>query len=196
MKPAQAFLVAAALILCGCAHTYPSSDAALKGDQLKVPREFINGTASLAQAKAWTASLLSEPNAEPTLEIVEEDLNQDGTKDLLVAETHRAGTGGNSYLAFETTPKGYRYLGELFYGALRVLPKERTGSQKMLTMSCLGSGDCTVQLTMLDADGFHEVAKAEIAAGDSGTDEGNRLADALFRAETVSPEILKQVFGR
>jgi hypothetical protein len=47
----------------------------------------------------------------------------------------------------------------------------------------------------LDADGIHEVAKAQIAAGDSGTEEGNRIADELFGEKPVSAEVLRRVFG-
>jgi hypothetical protein len=179
----------------GCAHEYPQSDALLKGDTPVVPAEFKNGSASLKQVKAWSVSLLSDPSKQ-SLEIIEKDLNQDGTNDLLVAEKGMAGTGGNSYLAFERTPRGYHYWGHLGFGAIRVLPKDESHQQKILTWWHLSAGEGGVTLVILDKDGFHEIANATVYAGDSGTEEGNRIADNLFGTNKVSQETLRQLFGK
>jgi len=196
MKSARIFLAAAIFALAGCVHRYAPDDALGKGDEPFVPAEFRNGTASLKQVKAYASSLLGYLGGQSSLEMMEADLNQDGTRDLLVADDSGAGSGGNVYLAFAKTPTGYRYLGDLSFGALRVLPKDASGKQKMLTMSCAGSGNCTVFLVVLDASGFHEVARAYLAAGDSGTNEDNRTADELFGTNQVSAALLAKVFGK
>ena len=182
---------------CGCAQPYPKSEALMKaGEPLVVPAEFKNGTASLEQVKAWSASQLSILWNQPHLEIMERDLNQDGTNDLLIAETHMGGTGGNSYLAFERTPKGYRYLGDLAFGAMRVLPKDESHHQKILTYWHLSCNEGTVALLILDATGFHEFKHTTIHPGDSGTEEGNKIYEELFGTNIVSPETLRLLFGK
>jgi hypothetical protein len=196
MKSAWFFLLAVALICGGCIHTYPPDDAVMKGDEPVVPSEFKNGTASLKQVKDWSASLLSDLNGKPSLEMLAEDLNQDGTNDLLVAEEKMAGTGGNNYLAFEKTPAGYRYIGNLGFGAIRVLPKDESHQQKILTWWHLSSGEGVVALVILDQNSFHEVAHATVYAGDSGTEEGNRIASELFGTNAISPETLRQIFKK
>ena len=195
MKPVYFLLLTIVLICSGCVHEYPRNDALMRGDAPAVPAEFKNGTASLEQVKAWSASLLSILG-KPSLEIIEKDLNQDGTNDLLVAENGMHGTGGNSYLAFERTPKGYRYAGDLEFGAIRVLPKDESHQQKILTWWHLSAGEGVVTLVMLDSNGFHEMAHATVHAGDGGTEEGNRIADELFGTNAVSPELLRHVFGK
>jgi hypothetical protein len=59
----------------------------------------------------------------------------------------------------------------------------------------MGSGRAHVRLAVLNPDGLHQLATAILAAGDSGTAEGNRLYRELMSAELVSPETLRHVFG-
>jgi hypothetical protein len=66
----------------------------------------------------------------------------------------------------------------------------------MVIGSSLGAGTALVQLAELREDGLHRIARGTLAAGDSGTDEGNRLFEELFRAGVVSSETLRTVFGR
>jgi hypothetical protein len=156
--------------------------------------EFKNGTATLEQAKAWSASLLSTLVDQPHLEIMEEDLNQDGTNDLLISETQMGGTGGNSYLAFERTPRGYRYLGNLDFGSMWVLPKDESRQQKIMTYWHLSAGEGTLELYILDATGFHEVKHRTIYPGPGGSEEG--ISEELFGTNIVSPKTLQQLFGK
>jgi hypothetical protein len=59
----------------------------------------------------------------------------------------------------------------------------------------MGTGRVHVRLAELTPDGLHQVAAAILAAGDSGTTDGNRLYRDLMSAEVVSAETLRQVFG-
>jgi hypothetical protein len=183
------------LSLAGCVHGYKPDDTLMKGDEPIVPAEFKKGTATLKQVKAWSASELSDVVARPSLEIIEKDLNQDGTNDLLVAEEANAGTGGNTYLAFEATSRGYRYIGHLGFGAIRVLPKDDPHRQKILTWWHLSAGEGGVTLVILDSSGFHEITNVTVYAGDQGTAEGNRIADEFFGTNDVPAAELNKIFG-
>ena len=196
MRRAGLLILPFLLIFPGCSHQYPKSDALLKGGQPDVPSEFRKGTASLDQAKAWSASLLSGLWDQPHLDVVESDLDQDGVKDVLISETHLGGTGGNTYLAFARTPKGYRYLGNLAYSVLRVLPKEDSRPPRIVTAWRVGAGESGVTLYLLDAAGFHEIGVGTLRTGDQGTGESRRLAAELFGTNAVSSQTLQQVFGK
>ena len=195
MKSVRACSFAALLLLAGCVAGYKPDDALLKGDEPIPPTEFKRGTATLDQVKAWSASLLSYPESKSALEIVAKDLDQDGTNDLLVADPAMAGTGGNNYLAFIRTPRGYRYIGHVGFGALRVLPKDATGQTKLVTWWHVSAGEGGVTLVTLDSNGFHEVTNVTVYAGDQGTAEGNRIADELFGTNDLSPAELNRIFG-
>jgi hypothetical protein len=53
-----------------------------------------------------------------------------------------------------------------------------------------------VQLAELREDGLHRLVRSTVRAGDSGTEEGNRLYNELMDAKAVSSETLTKVFGR
>ncbi|HVU26172.1 MAG TPA: hypothetical protein VHG71_00280 [Verrucomicrobiae bacterium] len=196
MKLSAALSLVAILICSGCAHKYLSDDSLLDGNEPEVPTEFKTGAASLQQVKEWSASLLSDSKGDDLELVTNEDLNQDGTNDLLVANGKMAGTGGNNYLAFQRTSQGYAYLGHLGFGAIRVLPKDESHRQKILTWWHISSGEGGVTLLLLDKEGFHEVANATVYAGDQGTEEGNRIAAALFGTNNVSSETLERIFHK
>lgn len=167
---------------------------------IRPPDEARDGTATLDQIRAWMVEefLYMFPGRLPAdsipFEVQSRDLDLDGVADILV-DLRRGGSGGGVYAAFLTTRLGYRFIAT-FQGGIRTLPSEQGLPVWMVIGSSLGSGTALVQLAELREDGLHRIARGTLAAGDSGTDEGNRLFEELFRAGVVSSETLRTVFGR
>ncbi|HXE42056.1 MAG TPA: hypothetical protein VN516_03440, partial [Candidatus Baltobacteraceae bacterium] len=146
----------------------------------------------LEDAKAWTASLLSDLWDKPHLKVIEEDLNQDGEKDLLIAEDYMAGTGGNTYFYFEKTQKGYHYLGNLGFNSIEVLPKDSSGQQKIVTGWHLGANESGITLLTLDTNGFHEIAHATV---ELNTPNKPTIQD-LSGIDKISTNMLQQILEK
>src|SRR6266571_8776052 len=66
------------------------------------------------------------------------------------------GTGGNTYFAFRQTPEGWRFLGDIWFRAFRILSADPKGRPRILTSSRVGGGRCSVSLYVLGKNGFHE----------------------------------------
>ena len=161
-------------------------------------QELRSGTATLSQATAWViqennymfAGLRSDPDS---LELAKQDIDLDGTADLLI-DTERGGSGGVVYAAFLTTPRGLLYIGT-FLGRIRALPVESGQRKRVVISSRIGGGKMRVELAELHPNGLHRVASTMLTTTVTGTDEGTRLLEELMRATTVSSEALTQVFG-
>jgi hypothetical protein len=167
----------------------------MEGENAKLPPEFLNGTATLEQIKTWIAAENSYLPGQPTWELEEQDLDLDGVYDLLISDTRLGGSGGNPYIAFIRTPAGYRCIG-CFLGSIRTLPLEAGHLPRLVTSSAMGSSTSEIQLLELRPHGLYLLASAELAAGDGGTEEGNRDWNELFESKTVSTETLRKIFGQ
>jgi hypothetical protein len=170
----------------------PSVRSANANGDGTVPAELTAGTATLDQVKTWSASQLfwqGEPS--PSLELREEV--KDALKLLLVDDKGSAAVdgGGNSYLAFEHSSKGHRYVGWMAFAGLRILPLDQQGRQFLLTSASSGAGRVFITLVQLDAIGLHQLGRVEVV----GCDEADQMVHALFDADEVVPATLKQVFG-
>ena len=176
----------------------PASVQRMTGTATSPPRALRNGTATIEQVRAWMRAEHVNVYPEVPVEQVpfpvrELDLDFDGTSDLLMQRyAQRSEGGANS--AFLTTPRGYRFIGS-FYGTIRPLPVEPGQRSRFVIASAMGNNRVHVRLAELNEDGLQQVSAAILAAGDSGTVEGNRLYRELVAAEVVSPETLSQVFG-
>ncbi len=171
-------------------HGPPEAAHDLNQKVSRSPKEFRKGTATLAQIKDWIARNLP---GQPRWFTSERDLDQDGIPDLLIADDRNSGTGGHAFEAFLRTPEGFRYIGE-FSEPYRTLPPV-AGHLRFVIAGHISAGEIGVALVELRPDGLHRLASAAVAAGDQGTAEGNRLADELLRAPTVSMKTLRLLFG-
>jgi hypothetical protein len=154
----------------------------------------------MEQIKAWMAQeslhlFPGFPAGNITLETEKQDLDLDGIADVLVSNPHQGGSGGKVYSAFLTTPRGYRYIAT-FQGRIRTLPAASGGRIRAVIATAFGAGTALVQLAELRGDGLHRLVRSTVRAGDSGTEEGNRLYNELMNAKVVSSETLTKVFGR
>lgn len=198
MKPASSigFAVMLGVVLSGCARAprvHLTTPATVHDGQVfEAPRECRNGSASLQDVYAWATSLLG---SKYPLETIHADIDGDGHDDLFVAQPAWGGTGGNLYLAFRRTTKGYRFLGDIWFGSVRILSPDPQGRSRLLTSSSAGGGRCTVSIYILERQGFHEITRRNnLPCGDVsyGHDQLMRL---LFDSETVTEETLRLVFG-
>src|SRR6266542_666644 len=200
MKPS--IMLCFALVLCGvlfgCAHApkahliTPATYYA--GQEFEPPRKMRNGSASLKDVYAWANSLLG---TNYSLETIHADVFHDGNDVLFVAQPSWGGTGGNDYLAFRQTPKGWRFLGDIWFGGIRVLSPDPEGRPRILTSSSAGGGRCNISLYVLERNGFHEtMTRKNLPCGDPAHAEGqDRPYDLLFDSKTVTQESLQLVFG-
>ena len=158
------------------------------------PRKMRNGSASLKDVYAWANSLLG---TNYPLKTIHEDVFHDGSDVLFVAQPGWGGTGGNDYFAFRQTPKGWRFLGDIWFGGFRVLSLDPEGQPRILTSSSAGGGRCSVSLYVLGKNGFHEtMTRKNLPCGDAAHAEGQgRLYGLLFDSKTVTQESLQLVFG-
>jgi len=189
------------LLLASCASEpkiYPPSDDLFGSHIFVIPREFKNGTATLTNVYAWSESLLG---SEKPMEDEYKDIDQDGQEELLVSQPANAGTGGNEYFIFKRTPKGYRFLGDLWFGGLQIVSPDNRGRPRLITFSHQSSGSSRVALCYLDRDGFHEIMGRILPAGDGPHAEGKDwLLSRAFDFETGKPKdlsepMLQLIFG-
>jgi len=200
MKPS--IMLCIALLLCGvlfgCAHapkvhlTTPATS--YNGQEFEPPRKLRNGSASLPDVYAWANSLLGTNSP---LKTIHADVFHDGSDVLFVAQPGWGGTGGNDYFAFRQTPKGWRFLGDIWFGGFRVLSPDPEGRPRILTSSSAGGDRCNISLYVLERNGFHEtMTRKNLPCGDAAHAEGqDRLYDLLFDSKTVTQESLQLVFG-
>jgi len=196
----RSFAIFAVLLSGGCAHrprTYAATDEFFASGQFPVPREFRRGTATLPDVYAWSSALLNwdESVRYPPLQSLEVDVDGDTVAELFISQRAHAGNGGISYLVFQRRGSGFRYLGSLAFSGIRPAPKDIQGRCRVVTTWRLGAGTIGVTLWAVTPEGFRKVAARELAAGDSGTEEGNRLAALLFESGAVTEDALQTVFG-
>jgi hypothetical protein len=182
-----------AFVFAGCAG--PASRSSPDQNdvwQLSLPPECVNGTASRERVLAWFKPGMDSEyaDANPQLDLVEEDLNRDGLPELLLGDRHMYGTGGPFYFVFLHTPSGYRYFG-ILSGGFRVLPKETSTDPEIVTSWHMSAEESTVTLIAVRPGGFHQLAQFE----SKGCDEGDEIIADLFDSKTVSPQTLKKYFG-
>jgi hypothetical protein len=189
------------LLLAGCTSAskiYPPNDDLFSSHIFAVPQEFKNATATLTNVYAWSGSLLGP---EKPLENEYKDIDQDGQDELLLSQPSNAGTGGNEYFIFKKTPKGYRFLGDIWFGGLQIVSPDNRGRPRLITFSNRSSGNTRVALCYLDRDGFHEIMGRNLPAGDGPHAEGKDwLLSRAFDFETGKPKdlsesMLQLIFG-
>ncbi|HTD65311.1 MAG TPA: hypothetical protein VK846_02120 [Candidatus Limnocylindria bacterium] len=185
----------ALLALSGCSHprhSYSPTDEFFASGRFPVPSEFRRDTASRADVDAWSSSLLGMNPMEP----LHFDIDGDPIDELFVSQPAHHGTGGNSYLIFRDGQRGFRYLGRLFFGALRPMATDDHGRARVLTSSWMGGGESMVSIQVLYLDGFRPPASRVLPSGDSATDgECGRIWTLLFDSESPTTNILRTVFG-
>ena len=191
-----------ALLLCGvlfgCAHApkvhLATPATSYNGQEFEPPRKLRSGSASLQDVYAWANSLLG---TNYPLKTIQTDLFHDGSDVLFVAQPGWGGTGGSVYFAFRRTPKGWRFLGDIWFGGFRVLSPDPEGRPRILASSSAGGGRCSVSLYVLERNGFHEtMTRKNLPCGDSAHAEGqDQLYGLLFDSKTVTQESLQLVFG-
>ncbi len=176
------------------------------GETFATPRKLQNGSAGLQEVYAWANSIFgtnsgSVLDTNYPLETVHADIFQNGGDDLFVSQPAWGGTGGNLYLAFAQTRKGYRFLGDLWFGGLQIVSPDGRGRPRLITFSNQGSGSTRVALCYLDGDGFHEIMGRILPAGDAPHAEGKDwLLSRAFDFETGKPKdlsepMLQLIFG-
>ncbi len=177
------------------------------GETFTPPRKLQSGSASLSEVYAWANSMLGTnsgsllgTNYYP-LVTVHADICQNGSDDLFVAEPAWGGTGGNLYLAFKQTPKGYQFAGDIWFGGLQIVSPDNQGHPRLITFSHQSSGSSRVALCYLDRDGFHEIMGRILPCGD-GPHAGGKdwLLNAAFDFESGKPKnltepMLQLIFG-
>ena len=193
-------------LVLSCAHnpevthspaTYPSDDSLGKGDVAYVPPEFRNGTATLDQAKAWARALFTGMAGRGEIETEECDLTPAGRRAWFISDRSLEGVvgGNNSYMVFDQTPKGLRYLGEVS-GYARPVPSDVSGNPRLVTYWHLGADDGTLTLWSLTSTGFESTKVLRIHPSDnSGTEESKRIYDGFFGPAPVTEELVEATFG-
>ena len=158
----------------------------MNSTMIPLPESLRNGTAPVEQIGAWIHA--EHKNVYPEIPIDsapfrtrELDLDLDGVNDRTMQRYGRTSAGG-AHSAFLKTPRGYRFIGS-FVGDIRPLPLVAGQRGRFVVTSPMGSGKVHVRLAELRADGLHQLATAILAAGDSGSAEGNRLYRDLMSAD-------------
>jgi len=170
--------------------TYPEDDSLRKGTPLNVPPEFLDGTATLAQAKAWCKSLLDDAQ-----EGEQQELVPGGEKVLVLFNPAHRGSGGRGLqLVFSRGPNGLRFLGELS-GGWRAVPPDTHGRPRLVRYWRYGGGEGRAKLMVLKPAGFEPLAEVEASGDDSATEERKRVFRKLFK-EPVSQTVLTSTFGQ
>ncbi len=166
---------------------YPPDDSLMTGRTPRVPAEFREGCASLTEVEDWSRSLIQ---SDPVLTY--RDLDCDGRDDVLVEIAFARGTTGDrSFLAFSRTDRGYRYLGETW----RIL---RTFSYPegcyLVQHGSAGGGETVVSLQRVTSDGFSEVGRIVLRAGDGGEEHDRLVFERLAHGDPTRDELL-EIFG-
>ena len=103
-----------------------------------------------------------------------------GKRSCSSASRRHAGTGGNEYFIFKPTAKGYRFLGDLWFGGLQAVSPDERGLPRLITFSSASSGSGRVALCYLDADGFHEIKGRMLPVRGRSSCGGQRRAGCAF----------------
>jgi hypothetical protein len=199
-----AFAVLTAVMVVGCVRRsepavigYPSDDALYKGETLPVTTKLRNGTANLEEVFEWCRLVhyLGESNS---FKAREYDFEDDGKPELAVCAESWAGTGGNTYLVFKQTAKGFRFFDVIWMGGfVRVSPAQSHTAQ-IITLSHLGGGDVgseyEADLLEVRPSGFEEVARRVLSSKD-GPLQGQRWCELLFSTNVVSGETAHDIFA-
>ena len=193
--PRRLLSAVAVFLLSACQQslsTYPTDDALLKGEAFRVPQEFQNGTASVEQAKAWSNSLLMGNGSILT---EERELVPGDRPAIFISDSSTAGTGGNNYMVFNRTNTGLRYLGEIDFGVCRAVPPDASRNPRLVTYWHLGCAEGDMTLWLLSSHGFTALKSITIHAGDSGTDEGNRIFETIFGTKPIADGAVDAAFS-
>lgn len=190
-------------VLFGCSSTpkvhLTTPTTTYDGQEFEAPRKLRNGSASLQKVYAWANSVLGT-NCKSVLitnyplETIHADISQDGSDDLFVTQPAWGGTGGNLYLAFKQTRKGYQFVGDIWFGGLKIVSPDKQGHPRIVISSWGGCCRCRTTLCILDRDGFHEIMSRNLPCGD-GAYGHDQLHTLLFESNTVPEENLELVFG-
>ncbi|HEX5000295.1 MAG TPA: hypothetical protein VFY29_18885 [Terriglobia bacterium] len=157
------------------------------------PEALRNGVATYEQVTGFLGVDDSELHGEPVWEIYEEDVNQDGARDLMISNRVSTGVHGQFYSLFIGSSRGYRYAGE-FEGDIRTLPVEAGKPVRFVITNKISDNRMQVELAELQASGLRRLAKAEMTT--AGCEAGDNAAyTELVCGKTVSAETLKNVFG-
>jgi hypothetical protein len=196
--PNGAFLLLLMTVLTVRAASHPAQGKAPAEPDLNAtvagsPAELRNGVATRAQVIGFLGVDDSELHGEPVWEIIEDDLDADGAKDLLISNHLNTTEGGNTYAVFIGSPKGYRYVGN-FTGDIRMLPAEAGKPVRFVIASFAGDKKMTVELAELQASGLRRIKKAEMVTGGCEAQD-NPTFTALVCAEKISMEAVTKVFG-
>ncbi|HEX4056381.1 MAG TPA: hypothetical protein VHX86_19135 [Tepidisphaeraceae bacterium] len=189
-------LVSAGLLLSACqraASVYPSDDSLRKGDVPRVPREFQEGNATIGQAKAWANARLMGNGSIVT---EEHELIPGGKRALFISDSSCAGTGGNSYVVFDRTKSGLRYLGDIDFAVCAAAPPDASENPRLVTYWHNSASEGELTLWRLTKSGFTALKSATIHPGDEGIDQDNRTFDAFFGSSPIADALVDATFGR
>jgi hypothetical protein len=197
MTPRQIFyslpLLAFPILLATCTARPPASPAyddssKGKGERIPAPLEFQNGTATLSQAKAWHHSIVS---GDEPVQSIEANLTPAGRPALCLYNPSNEGNGGHCYMVFEKTPRGLKYVGDI-YGSFRAVPPDSSGDPRLVAYWHLGATGNRITLFTLTNGLF--VVTAERFVDDHEGDVDNQLVADLFDSPAVSPEAVNRAF--
>ena len=105
------------------------------------------------------------------------------------------------YFIFKKTPKGYHFLGDLWFGGFQIVSPDTQGRPRLITFSHQSSGSSRVALCYVDQNGFHEIMGRILPAGDEPHAEGkdwllNRAVDfETGKPKDLSEPMLQLIFG-
>jgi hypothetical protein len=153
-----------------------------------VPVEFQNGTATLAQAKAWSYSV---SNGDGPVQSTEANLTPTGRPAVFLFDPSGEGNGGHDYTVFEPTPRGLRYIGQI-EGEFRVAPPDSAGNPRLMTYWHLGANDNVITLYTLKDGLFAYTAHRTLHGPHGGED--SQLSAEFFASTTVSAELMARAF--
>ena len=170
----------AALPACGniaAPPSHPPTALAPMSDNLyrrTLPKELADGSANLLQAQQWAAGVLGG-----TLRF-EAGRISPSLAAIFMSNDARRGSGGNTYLVFDRTPRGIRYLGHLDCAAIAVLAPDPKGRPRVATFWHMSSNEGALSELLLTDSDFEIVRSVTIHPGDGGTPEGNFLYNSIF----------------
>ena len=213
VKPKLILYLALALIggLFGCSSApkihSPTGVTTCDGATFTAPKELQNGSASQSEVFVWANSVFGTNSGSLVrtyyypLITIHADFFQNGGDDLFVAQPALGGTGGNLYLAFKQTRKGYRFIGDIWFGGHEIVSPDSRGRPRLITFSHQSGGSSRVALCYLDRDGFHEIMGRILPCGDGPHAEGkdwllDRASD--YESDTqkkITDPMVQLIFG-